>query len=165
MSGKQFSAAGAAASAKPEGQGGKANLDERFSLIYDELRRVASAVWRTSPNPTLNPTALVNEAYLKLVASENFPATSPLHFRRIAVQAMRQLLCDAARARLAAKRGGENTVRVPLHYDLEQKVLSLEHLVVLNDLLDNLHKLNPGRQQWSNTVSSRVYWKKRSQPS
>src|SRR5690348_3262566 len=70
-------------------------LDDLFSLAYEELRRLASAVRRGDRSPTLNPTALVNEAWLKLASSPAFAAESPLHFKRIAARAMRQLLVEA----------------------------------------------------------------------
>lgn len=59
---------------------------------------------RTDPQATLNPTALVNEAWVKLAVNPNFSWTSPLHFKRIAARAMRQLLVESARRRNAIKR-------------------------------------------------------------
>jgi RNA polymerase sigma factor (TIGR02999 family) len=82
-------------------------LDELFSATYEELRRLASAVRRDDPSVTLNPTALVNEAYLKLAGSLHTPPASRLHFKRIAARAMRQVLVEAARRRGAVKRGGD----------------------------------------------------------
>ena len=120
------------------------SVDDRFPAIYGELRRLASAVSRSAPNPTLNPTALVNEAYLKLASSKEFPATSPAHFKRIAAQVMRQVLCDAARRRLAAKRGGVEAVRVPLDTRFEQKAaVSLEHVILMDELLERLRAMSP----------------------
>ena len=80
--------------------------DHLFSAAYDELRRLAASVRREDPSRTLNPTALVNEAWLKLAASPEFAATSAAHFKRIAARAMRQVLVEAARRRSARKRGG-----------------------------------------------------------
>ena len=122
---------------------GLSGVDDRFPAIYGELRRLASAVSRSAPNPTLNPTALVNEAYLKLASSKEFPATSPAHFKRIAAQVMRQVLCDAARRRLAAKRGGVEAVRVPLDTRFEQKAVSLEHVILMDQLLERLRAMSP----------------------
>src|SRR3954464_11308397 len=79
-------------------------LDELFSLTYEELRRLASAVRRGDPSATLSPTVLVNEAWLKMANSPAIGAASPLHFKRIAARAMRQLLVEAARRRGAEKR-------------------------------------------------------------
>src|SRR5581483_8698897 len=79
-------------------------LDELFSITYEELRRLASTVRRGDPSATLNPTALVNEAWIKLARSPQFAKTSQLHFKRIAARAMRQILVEAARRRNARKR-------------------------------------------------------------
>ena len=85
-------------------------LDELFTAAYEELRRLASAVRRDDPHATISPTALVNEAWLKLADSPAVTATSPLHFKRIAARAMRQVLVEAARRRNAGKRGGGTAV-------------------------------------------------------
>src|SRR5689334_2961849 len=81
-------------------------LDTLFSVTYEELRRLASTVSRSDPGTTFTPTALVNQAWLKLAASPQFATTSPLHFKRIAARAMRQVLVEAARRRGSQKRGG-----------------------------------------------------------
>jgi len=80
------------------------SFDEQFSLVYEELRRLASGVLRQEQNGKLTPTTLVHEAWLKLAHSPELADTSPLHFRRIAARAMRQVLVDAARRRHAARR-------------------------------------------------------------
>ena len=84
----------------------RADLDYLFSVTYEELRRLAASVRRRHPAATLNPTALVHEAWLKLAGSPAFVATSRLHFKRIAARAMRQLLVESARRRSSKKRGG-----------------------------------------------------------
>ena len=63
-------------------------LDDLFSVTYEELRRLASSVKRGDQSVTLTPTALVNEAWLKLANSPRFASTSRLHFKRIAARAM-----------------------------------------------------------------------------
>lgn len=73
------------------------DLDYLFSVTYEELRRLASTIKRGDQNSTLNPTALVNEAWIKLAKSSKFSMTSQLHFKRIAARAMRQVLVEAAR--------------------------------------------------------------------
>jgi len=83
------------------------SLDQLFSLTYEELRRLAYSVKRGDPSVTLSPTALVNEAWVKLANSMPLAATSQLHFKRIAARAMRQVLIEAARRRNSHKRGGE----------------------------------------------------------
>ena len=86
--------------------GDRRALDDLFSAAYEELRRLAATVSRNDPAATLSPTALVNEAWLKLADSPAVARTSPLHFKRIAARAMRQVLVESARRRNADKRGG-----------------------------------------------------------
>ena len=86
--------------------GDRGALDDLFSAAYEELRRLAATVRRNDPAATLSPTALVNEAWLKLADSPAVARTSPLHFKRIAARAMRQVLVESARRRDADKRGG-----------------------------------------------------------
>jgi RNA polymerase sigma factor (sigma-70 family) len=81
-------------------------FDEMFSLVYEELRRLASFVRRTEANATINSTALVHEAWLKLKDSPQLAAKEVSHFKAIAAKAMRQVLVDEARRRGARKRGG-----------------------------------------------------------
>jgi RNA polymerase sigma factor (TIGR02999 family) len=81
--------------------------DELFELVYNELRRVARHCLRYErPGHTLQPTALVNELYLRLIASEPVMWQNRAHFFAIAAQTLRRLLVDSARARKAEKRGG-----------------------------------------------------------
>jgi RNA polymerase sigma factor (TIGR02999 family) len=80
------------------------SFDQQFSLVYEELRRLAASVLRHEQNGRLTPTTLVHEAWLKLANSPQVADTSPLHFRRIAARAMRQVLVEAARRRHAARR-------------------------------------------------------------
>lgn len=64
-------------------------LDDLFSLVYEELRRLASFVLKNEVNAALNSTALVHEAWLKLKDSPNLASTTPQHFKAIAAKAMR----------------------------------------------------------------------------
>jgi RNA polymerase sigma factor (TIGR02999 family) len=117
-------------------------LDELFSLTYEELKRLASSVRRGDPSATLSPTVLVNEAWLKLAASPRFAVTSPLHFKRIAARAMRQLLIEAARRRNAAKRGGEE-VSVTFDESFQSGPSCSKDLLALDAALDELARMNP----------------------
>jgi len=81
-------------------------LNQLFSLAYEELRRLAASVRRNDPYATATPTTIVNEAWLKLSRTPDVANTSPLHFKRIAARAMRQVLVDAARRRIAESHGG-----------------------------------------------------------
>jgi RNA polymerase sigma factor (TIGR02999 family) len=79
-----------------------------FALVYDELRRIAHRQRRgIGAPPTLNTTALVHEAYLKLSPAPEISALTRPHFLALAARAMRQVLVDHARSRAAIKRGGE----------------------------------------------------------
>jgi len=118
-------------------------LDQLFSVTYEELRRLASSVRRGDPGATLNPTALVNEAWLKLAKSPEIGATSQLHFKRIAARAMRQILVEAARHRTADKRGGGVDVTVTFDEALQKKPSGGKELLALNTALDELARMNP----------------------
>lgn len=88
------------------GHGEKAASDKLLPVIYDELRRVAGrAMSHESTGSTLQPTALVHEAYLKLVARDRASYPDRSHFFGIAAHVMRPILVDHARERLASKRG------------------------------------------------------------
>lgn len=87
-------------------------LDAVFEIVYDELRRLARFQMRGRGN-TLDTTALVHEAYLKLSTSEALSAEDRARFMSLASRAMRQIIVDYARARAADKRGGD-LVRVPI---------------------------------------------------
>lgn len=89
-------------------------FDAVFSAAYEELRRLAASVRSREASATLNPTALVHEAWLKLRNSPHLARTSPLHFKRIAARAMRQVLVEAGRRRQARKRGGREAFVVTL---------------------------------------------------
>lgn len=131
-------------SASETGAGDRAALDHLFSIAYEELRRLASSVRRSDPNASLTPTALVNEAWLKLARSPELALTSPLHFRRIAARAMRQVLVEAARRRVADKRGGAaQGAFVTFDDDVMQPASGPEDLLQLDTALTELAQLQP----------------------
>lgn len=117
-------------------------LDALFSVAYEELRRLASSVRRDDPSATLNPTALVHEAWLRLAGSPSFTATSPLHFKRIAARAMRQVLVDAARRRNADKRGA-GFAFVTFDESLHIAAGSADDVLALDAALEQLGKVSP----------------------
>lgn len=91
------------------GDGHESAVEALFPLVYDELRSQASRLMRREKHQiTLQPTALVHEAYVKLVGNEDANWQDRAHFCRIAARAMRQILIDQARKRNAAKRGQGN---------------------------------------------------------
>jgi|SRR5262249_6219483 len=87
--------------------GDQAALEKLMPIVYDELRRIAHRYRRRErPGHTLQTTALVNEAYLRLVGQRNVEFQDRVHFFAVAAQVMRHLLVDYARNRKYAKRGG-----------------------------------------------------------
>lgn len=123
------------------------HLDQVFSAAYEELRRLAGVLARHERSQTLNPTALVHEAWIKLSRSPQVAAHAPVHFRRIAARAMRQVLVDAARRRLAAKRGGEDVVFVTFDDASESAAASAGDLVVMDGALERLALLDRRQAQ------------------
>lgn len=113
--------------------------------VYDELKTLAVAAMRRERNDhTLQPTALVNEAFLRLVNQERVEWQGKAHFCAVAAHTMRRILISHARKKTAEKRGGKNACRIPLHDDLcaarpEQDVDVLE----LDRLLCELEQLLP----------------------
>lgn len=87
--------------------GDAAALDQLLPLVYDELRRLArSHLRRERPDALLQTTALVHEAYLRLVGQKSVKSQTRAHFFAVAAQVMRHILVDHARGRQRAKRGG-----------------------------------------------------------
>ena len=112
-------------------------------LVYDELRRIAAAYIRGErPGQTLQATALVNEAYVRLAAEKTRPFANRTHFVAIAALSMRQILVQRARARKAAKRGGE-----PKRITLDEAVMRSEapriDILALDEALTRLASLDP----------------------
>ena len=116
-------------------------LDDLFSAAYEELRRLAASVRRDDPAATISPTALVNEAWLKLADTPAVARTSPLHFKRIAARAMRQVLVEAARRRNAEKRGGG--VAVVTFDDSMSGVTTAADILGLDAALEALARIEP----------------------
>lgn len=122
----------------------RSELDSLFSVAYEELRRLAATIARRDPGATLSPTALVNEVWLKLAHSPRVGASSPLHFKRIAARAMRQVLVEAARRRKADKRGGQGAaLLVTFDESLNQYPSSSRDVLALDGALDELAQINP----------------------
>jgi RNA polymerase sigma factor (TIGR02999 family) len=117
-------------------------LDEVFSLVYEELRRLASFVRRSDGSVTLNSTALVHEAWLKLKDSPHLADTSAPHFKAIAAKAMRHVLVDAARRRNAQKRSAGEAVPAAFH-NSNAGIASCDfEMLALDAALENLAALN-----------------------
>jgi RNA polymerase sigma factor (TIGR02999 family) len=134
--------------------GDKEALDELMPLVYGELRSLAKRYLKSErPGHTLQPTALVNEVYLRLVDQQNATFRSRAQFFGMAAKMMRNILVDHARKRRTAKRGSEplrlsisTADRIGRKPDLD--------LVALDDALKRLAALNP---QHSDTVELRFF--------
>ncbi len=117
--------------------------DRLFPLLYQELHQAAARLLsRERPGHTLQPTALVNEVFLKMTGS-NLPETEGrAHFVGLAARAMRQILVDHARRRQAARRGG-GLVAVTLENIGADPAVPIDDLIALNDALERLSALHP----------------------
>jgi RNA polymerase sigma factor (TIGR02999 family) len=119
-----------------------AAIDRAIPLIYQELRRLAGNYLRNQPcNHTLQPTALVHEVYLRLVDRSQSDWKDQAHLFYLAATIMRQVLVDHARAKVAAKRGGESA-RVEFNDSLECSNDKSLDLVALDDALKGLMTLD-----------------------
>ncbi len=121
--------------------GDKTALDRLLPVVYRELRRVAAAQFRRERSShTLQTTALVHEAYLRLVGQPNVDCRTRVHFFGIAANLMRQILVNHAKRRGAAKRGGGN--RITLHDWVASTQPELD-LLALDQALDKLAQFDP----------------------
>jgi RNA polymerase sigma factor (TIGR02999 family) len=119
------------------------SIDDLFDATYEELRKLASAVKGRDNCVTLNPTALVHEAWIKLCASPGMTAVSELHFKRMAARAMRQVLIEAARKRHALKRGGSEPVAFLTTDFLAAPSMTVgDELIALDGLLEDLARMS-----------------------
>jgi RNA polymerase sigma factor (TIGR02999 family) len=129
-------------------ESGDANAaGELLPLVYGELRKLAaSKMAQESPNQTLQPTALVHEAWLRLTGNENVKWNGRAHFFGAAAEAMRRILIDNAR-RKSAKRHGGGQQRV----DVEEIDIAApakdEELIAINDALEELAKADPQKAE------------------
>lgn len=128
-------------------KGGKDALDRLTPLIYDELRRMAHRyVQRERAGHTLETTALVNEAYLRLIGQQKIDWQNRAHFFAVTAQVMRHVLIDHARRRHFAKRGGE-VQRVSLEKAAVMSHERAAELVALDEALDNLARIDPRKSR------------------
>ena len=119
-------------------------LGRLLPLIYKELRRLAGRYMRDErPGHTLQPTALVHEAYLRLAGQERANWQNRAQFMGIAGQLMRRLLVDHARKRHAAKRGGSLLTLDEGIRDQCSPVVCLEEILAVDEALDRLASLDP----------------------
>jgi RNA polymerase sigma factor (TIGR02999 family) len=116
--------------------------DELLPLVYGELRKLAAAkMANESPNQTLQPTALVHEAWLRLVGDENPQFANRAHFFSAAAEAMRRILIDKARRKKAIRHGGDQQ-RVEINSVDVAALADDEELLAVNEALDKLAAQN-----------------------
>lgn len=124
-------------------EGDEAAFDQLLPLVYDTLRRMARQQrHRRRSYETLNTTALVHEAYLKLSQHTNASWSNRAHFFRVAARAMRQILVDYARKQQAAKRGGKQS---DASFDERLYIAGekAEEVIALDEALEKLAALDP----------------------
>jgi len=135
-------------------RGNQEVVSQLVPLLYDELRRLASYYLRRErPNHTLQPTALVNEAYLRLVDQTDVEWKNRSHFFGIAAQQMRRILVDYSRSHQAAKRGGA-AAKISLD---EAMIVSKENpgeVLIVDETLSRLAAFDP---QQAKIVELRVF--------
>lgn len=134
--------------------GKKAALDRLTPLVYQELHKLAvSYIRRDRPGHTLQPTALIHEAYIRLVGQDMPEWNSRTHFFGVAAHLMRQILVDHARKHKAAKRGAAHK-KVPIE---EAVIFSEEKASDLLDLDDALTKLAALDKRKSKVIEMRYF--------
>jgi RNA polymerase sigma factor (TIGR02999 family) len=125
------------------GSGDAAALERLTPLVYDELHRLAHRYMRREKSGnSLQTTALVNEAYLKLVDLNQVSWHDRTHFFAISANLMRRILVDSARARATGKRGGE-VVRMEINESIDASPMRPDQLIRLDDALEALARLDP----------------------
>lgn len=123
-------------------EGDPTAVNELIPLVYPRLRAIAGSFYfDRSSDPTLQPTALVNELYLRLLRLERVNWQDREHLFAFAARAMRTILVDSMRARGSFKRGGGMN-HVPLHEELPWVTLEHDAVVELNRALDELHDID-----------------------
>jgi len=124
--------------------GDREAVDRLFSMAYGELKELAHLIRGRDGAQTLNTTALVHEAYLKLRPERGLDVDDRAHFTHIVARAMRQVVIDEARRRSAEKRGGGD-VAVTLDESLWQGPVRAEELLKLDDAMIELEGIDPRR--------------------
>ena len=127
--------------------GDQAARDQLMGVVYDELHRLARRYMRReSPGHTLQTSALLNEAFIRLVDQKNVQWQNRAHFFGLAAQMMRRILVDYARSRNFAKRGG-GAVKLSLEEGLIVSDERSEQVVAVHEALEGLAKIDPRQAQ------------------
>ena len=120
--------------------GDKSVAKRLMPLVYDDMRSLAANyLRRESPGHTLQPTALVNEAFLKLVDQTRVEWKGRTHFFAVGAEIMRRILVDHARSKNRQKRGGDHD-RIALHDDMQVSKHRDEDLIAVDDAIEKLAK-------------------------
>jgi RNA polymerase sigma factor (TIGR02999 family) len=128
-------------------QGDHEAAEKLLDLVYQDLRRLAaSKMAREAPGQTLQPTALVHEAWLRLVGSKDRKFLNRAHFFSAAAEAMRRILIDRARRKLAVRHGG-GSMRVPLEENDLSSPNSDRQLLAVHEVLDKLASEHPAQAE------------------
>ena len=144
MAGQEESGPGRVTEALTELRRGSADAEQQlFDVVYSELHRLAAAQMRRQPSGhTLQPTALVNEAYLRLMGAPDPSWNDRAHFLTAAARSMRSILVDFARRRGAQKRGGGQR-KVTLDEKVHAGTHATEEIVAVHEALKKLEQIDP----------------------
>lgn len=139
---------------KAAGSGDKEALEQLAPVVYEQLRSLAHRQMRKEFGPrTISTTALVHEAYLKIVDTPNFPSENRGHFFAVAAQAMRHIMISEARRRGAQKRGSGVT-----HFELDENRVSIDEVSAeLLSLDEALNRLQAQNQRLARVVECRFF--------
>ena len=125
------------------GSGGEDAMNKLLPLVYDELRKLAhSYLRRERSNHTLQPTALVHEAYLRLIDQTQIEWQHRAHFFGVAARLMREILVDHARTKNSLKRGGEFKTQIELDVAISLETQKRLDAIAVDDALTKLERLD-----------------------
>ena len=128
-------------------EGDKKAADQLLDLVYDELRRLAAyKMAQEAPGQTLQPTALVHEAWLKISGASEHPFENRTHFFAVAAEAMRRILIDRARRRQTVRHGGQWERVYPEDAELVAPMED-DQLLMVNDALEQLSQDYPSHAE------------------
>lgn len=123
--------------------GGRESMDELLPLVYDELRRLAgNYLKRERGSHTLQPTALVHEAYIRMIGQNDIDWQNRAHFFGVSARLMRQILIDYARTKNRLKRGGEFMTQIELDSAVSFNVKREIDVVAVDEALTKLEELD-----------------------
>ena len=134
--------------------GNRDAFDELVPFVYEQLRVIARAQLRRSPQQTMDTTGLVHETYLKLAGSESDNWEDRAHFFAASAQAMRHILVDAARRRLSQKRGAGERPKSITSEELKDERAHAEEVLAVHQALDKIRGID---EQMARIVECRFF--------